>query len=232
MPLVGYLKKNNFWKVLKLAVHAWFRDNIITHSAALAYYTIFAMVPLTLVIIAVSSFFLEADVSRGEIHRTMTMMIGAEGADALNAFVQNSTFESPGLLTSIIGFVSLLFGATSMFSQLQDSLNYIWQVKPKPHAKVVYSFFQQRAISFSLVIFVGVLLLLSLILSTLLASFGKLFHFYLPGGSILWQGVEWVLFFFLSILLFAVIYKVLPDIDLTWENVWSGSSGDNNSFST
>ena len=206
----------------KKAFQGWNDDNVFSLCAALSYYTIFSIAPLILIAVAVAGLFFGQEASRGEIFNSISKLMGPDGAKAVESFVLASSLKNSGIIATLIGVVTLLIGSTSLFVQLQDSLNQIWKV----HAKSglgLWPLIRQRLLSFSLVLIIGFLLLVSLILSAMLSAIGKFASEVLPGGHVLWQVLNFAFSFAVTTGLFAAIYKILPDVKLRWKDVWAGS---------
>ncbi|MBC7396723.1 MAG: YihY/virulence factor BrkB family protein [Bdellovibrionales bacterium] len=215
------VKITDEWKILNSAFKGWSDDNATTLAGALAYYTIFSIAPLILITVAVAGLFFGKEASQGEIYRSMSGLLGSEGAKGVQSFVEGSAVKSTGIIATIIGIVTLLLGATSAFAQLQDSLNIIWKVKQSPKAGI-WGMVRQRLLSFSLILVLAFLLLVSLILGAALAAIGHFTSELLPGGEAVWQVVNLLVSFGVTSLLFGAIYKILPDVKLTWRDVWRG----------
>jgi membrane protein len=210
-------------KNLSASFNAFNDDQAITLSAALSYYMIFSLAPLVLIAVAIAGLVWGQEASRGEIFGALQGLLGADGAKSVQNFVEASSIKQSGIIATIIGVFTLLLGATSVFAQLQDSLNMIWKVKRKP-GKGLLSLVRQRLLSFSLVLIIAFLLLVSLLLSAGLSAVGKLALVHLPGGEALWHVIDLLLSFGLTTTLFGSIYKILPDVQLVWRDVfWGGA---------
>lgn len=212
---------SDLWAVMKQAAVAWWNDNVSRLGASLSYYTLFALAPVMVIAIAIAGFVFGAEAARGEIVAQIQGLVGHEGARAVQAMLQGVAKRSDSILATIIGLVTLFLGATGVFLELQAALNGIWRVKPKPSAGVI-EILRQRLISFGLVVGVGFLLLVSLVVSAALSALQKFLGAYLPGYAILGQALNVVVSLAVITLLFAMIYKVLPDVELAWRDVWIG----------
>jgi membrane protein len=210
-----------YWNFFKKAANGWNDDNVTSLSAALAYYAIFSIAPLILIAVAVAGLFFGENASQGQIYHSISSLMGPEGAKAVQSFVLASSIKSSGVIASIVGVGTLLIGATSFFAQLQFSLNQIWKVQPKP-GTTVWALVRQRLLSFSLILIIGFLLLVSLLAGAVLSAIGKFASDHLPGGEALWQVLNFAFSFGVTTLLFAAIYKILPDVKLKWADVWAG----------
>ena len=216
------MKPKDVFKLLKATVTEWQEDKVPLWAAALAYYTIFSLAPLLL--IAIAGVVFGEDAARGEIVGQIQGLVGKEGATAIQSMIQNAHRPgSGGTVATVVGVVTLLFGASGVFGQLQDALNTIWGVKPKP-GQGIKSFLQSRFLSFAMVLVIGFLLLVSLVLSAALAAISTFFNHLLPDVAIVGQLVNFVVSFAFITLLFAGIYKFLPDVNVAWKDLWIGAA--------
>ena len=212
----------NYLSILKKAFAGFSEDHISAQSAAVAYYTIFSIAPLILIAVAIAGLFFSQEASQGEIFNSISGLMGADGAKAIESFVQASSLKHTGIIATLVGLVALLIGSTTTFAQLQDSLNQIWKVKTKPTTNTIWSIVRQRLLSFSLILIIGFLLLVSLLATAILSAVGKYMEGHLWGGEALWQVLNLILSFGVTVFLFAAIYKILPDVVLRWKDVWAG----------
>ncbi len=211
------------FKLIKDTATEWSEDNVPLLAAALAYYTVFSLAPLLLIAIAIAGFFFGEEAARGEIIGQIQGLVGREGAQAIQAMIQNANRPgSGGTIATIIGVIVLLFGASGVFGQLQVALNTIWEVKPKP-GNGIKSFLQSRFLSFAMVLVIGFLLLVSLVLSAILTAVSHYFGSLVPGFVIVGQLVNFVISFGVVTVLIAAIYKFLPDVNIPWKNLWVGA---------
>jgi membrane protein len=208
--------------VTKQAAVAWWNDNVSRLGASISYYTLFSLAPMLVIAIAIAGFVFGAEAARGEIVGQIKGLVGQDGARAVQAMLQGaSKHRSTGIVATIIGIVTLIVGATGIFLELQTALNGIWRVKPKASVGI-WGMLRQRLISFGLVVGVGFLLMVSLLVSAALSALGKFLGSYMPGYAVLGQALNVVVSLAVITLLFAMIYKVLPDVELTWRDVWVG----------
>lgn len=211
-------------RLLKGTFAEWKEDNVPVLAAALAYYTVFSLAPLLIIAIAIAGAVFGEEAARGELVRQIQGLVGKEGAEAVQAMVQNADKpNSGGAIATIIGVILLLFGASGVFGQLQSALNTIWEVKPKP-GQGIRSFLVSRFLSFAMVLVIGFLLLVSLLLSSLLAAVSYFFNGLMPGLPILGQVINFLISFGVITVLFASIYKFLPDVEIPWKNLWVGAA--------
>lgn len=210
------------FKLLKEAFSEWQEDKVSLLAAALAYYTVFSITPLLVIAIAIAGFVFGRDAAQGEIVQQINGLVGEQGAQAIEMGLANADKPQFGSIASIISLLILLIGASGVFAQLQEALNTVWNVKTKPNLGI-WQFIRKRLLSFGMVLAIGFLLLVSLILSAMLSGIGKLQINLLPGFTPLWQLLNFVISFGLIVLLFALIYKYLPDVKIRWQDVWVGA---------
>jgi membrane protein len=198
-------------------------DNVLRLSAALAYYAIFSIGPFLAIVVGVAGILFGAESVRHQIEQQLQGMMG-EGATRMVDSMMSARHKGTGIVTTIIGVVVLLVGAAGVFGQLQDSLNTIWEVKSKPGAGI-WNLVRKRFLSFSMVLGVGFLLLVSLALSTALTALSGRLHslIHLPEWTA--HTFDFVLSFAVITVLFAAIFKFLPDVKIGWRKVWVGAIG-------
>jgi membrane protein len=212
------------WELFKLTFAEWLNDSTFEWSAALAFYTIFSIAPVLLIAVGVASFFLAPDAATDQIVGEMEKMIGAQGANAVRQVIESSRGFGKGLWAVSVGIVTLITGATAVFGELQSALNQIWDVKAKPNRGVIMSFVADRIRSFSIAICVGFLLLVSLVVSAVISALQNYMNNWLPGIPWVWQTANIVSSFLVIAVLFAMIYKFLPDVVISWKDVWIGAA--------
>lgn len=211
------------WRLLKETFKEWQDDKASRLAAALSYYTIFSLAPLLIITIAIAGAVFGDDAARGEIVRQIQGLVGKDGAEVIQTALQNAQKPDTRNLASIISIGVLLFGASNVFAQIQDALNTIWEVKPKPGRSLV-QVLRKRFLSFAMVGGVGFLLLVSLIVNTGLAAMVNYFSNLLPGFDWIWQVANFAISFAVITVLFAIIYKFMPDVKIDWSDVWVGSA--------
>ena len=208
--------------VLRRAAASWWNDNVPHLGAALSYYTLFSLAPILIVAIAIAGLAFGAEAVRGEIVAQIDELVGHDGAVAVQAMLQGAAKPAAGIPATIIGVITFFIGATGAFLELQTALNTIWRVKPKSDASWWRALLMQRVISFALVVGVGFLLLTSLLVSAAIAALHRYMGHTYPGVTILWTALNVIVSLAVITLLFAMIYKVLPDVELAWSDVWVG----------
>ncbi len=221
--LARYPRVDHYVRLTRETFIEWNRDGASRLAAALAYYTIFSLAPLLLILIAVAGFFFGQLRAREGILRELEGLLGSSGMEYVRALLNTTWEPTTGIIASIVGLCVLLIGATGAFAQLQEALNIIWESPPR-RGKGLWSLIRQRLLSFSLVLTIGFLLLVSLALSTGLSAVGKYLSWLLPGYlfPILYI-LNGLLSFAVTTVLFASIYKILPDTKVRWRNVWLGA---------
>ena len=205
------------------AVAGWWNDNVPRLGASLAYYTLFSLAPILVIAIAIGGLVFGEEAVRGQIVGQIQGLIGREGAAAVQAMLEGASKPSASVTATVIGSITFFLGATGSFLELQTSLNSIWRVKPKPGGNFLRMLVLQRLISFGLVVALGFLLLTSLVVSTVLSAVHTYMGNAFPGVLVLWEALNVVVSLGVITLLFALIYKVLPDVRLAWRDVWVGA---------
>ena len=212
------------WGLVKKSVTAWQDDYASSMGAALAYYTVFSVAPLLVIVIAVAgSFFGEAAV-QGELVTQLRDLLGEQGANAVQTLVKSASSPRKGLLAGMVGVVVLVIGATTVFAELQSALDRIWRVPMQQRSRGVWRLVFTRLLAFGLVLATGFLLLVSLVVSTGIHAFA---HWWgrIPGGG---HGIIEVLNIVISMILatglFAMIYKWMPRAKVAWHDVWIGAA--------
>jgi membrane protein len=218
-----FLNPKGLASLFKQAAKGWSDDKAPRLGAALAYYTIFSIAPLLLIVIAVAGlWFHQRDYAQQQILDQVTGMVGENGAKAIEGMLASAQKPASGMMASIIGVVTLLLGATGVFIQLQDALNSIWKVKQEPGGGII-TFVTHRLLSFAMIISIGFLLLVSLVLSAALAGLGKYVGGFLPGWTVVGEVLNFVISFGVITVLFALTFKILPDVKIRFRDVWVGA---------
>ena len=208
--------------IVRGGLKGWWNDNVPRLGASLAYYTLFAIAPVIIVAIGIAGLVFGPEAVRGQIVHQVDDLIGLEGGRAVQALLQGASNHSAGVLATVIGSITFLLGATGAFLELQYALNTIWRVAPKATAGL-RDFLVQRLVSFGLVVAIGFLLMVSLAVSAALAAFSGWLNARVPGMAFMWMAVNLVISIGVTTILFALVYKVLPDVDLDWPDVWIGA---------
>jgi membrane protein len=211
------------WRdVIVTAFKNWFAHDSMAESAALSYYTVFSLAPVLLIVIMIAGAVFGEDAVRGKIVRQFAGLMGEEQAQLVQLILQKARKENTDGLAAAAGIVTLILGATAVFSQLQASLNRIWQVKPKP-GHLVRDFLRKRLLSFAIVAAIGFLLLVSLVVSAAIEVLQNYVASQFATGALWLEWANALLSFILFTLLFAMIYRLLPDARIPWRDVWLGA---------
>ncbi len=213
----------SLWQVLKTTYKEWTADEASLLAAALSYYTAISLAPLLVLVVVIVGLFLSQDAARDQVLEQLRGAMGTEGAQFLEIILENADQPQVASLAGILSLLTLLWGSTNVFSQLQNSLNKIWNVEPRP-GRSIWATLKERLLSFTMVLGVAFLLLVSFVLSAVLSALGSLGQGWLPGIDWVWQLVNFAVSLGVITLLFAAIYKVLPDADVEWRQVWVGAA--------
>lgn len=216
------MKLSTGWKLIKQTVNEWTDDGAATRAAALAYYTVFSIAPMILIAIAIAGAIFGEEAARGEIHRQIEGLVGESGGKVIEEMVDSAAQPGRGAIATVIGVVVLLFAATGAFAELQSALNTFWGAKPRK-LNGALAFLRTRVISFAMVLCIGFLLLVSLVSSAVISAIGNWVTRYTDDWTTVVQLVNQVVSFGGVTLLFAMIYKVLPDRKIEWSDVWLGA---------
>jgi membrane protein len=217
------MNPKQLWSIVKQVASEWSEDKISRLAAALAYYAAFSLAPILVIVLAIAGLVVDKTTAQDEILAQMNGLMGAEGAGAVETLLENSAqSEQQSLWAAVLGIATLIFGATGVFVQLQDALNTIWEVEPKPGLGFG-AMIRTRFLSFTMVLVIGFLLLISLVVSAGLSAMGNYVGGLLPDYELLWQVVNFVVSFAVITLLFAMIFKFLPDVEIAWRDVWMGA---------
>jgi membrane protein len=218
------LNFKKIWQFIKEVFDKWLDDKAPKLGAALSFYTIFSLAPLLVIAISVAGFIFGPDAARGELVGQIKDLVGQEGAEVVQTALKNTSDQGSGIIAVIISLITLFIGSTVVFVELQESLNIIWRIKPKPERGMIKGLLKDRVQSFALVVATGFLLLVSLLVSTILSiisnyvseTFVEIPLYLLDIGNL-------VISLGVIFLLFGMIYKVLPDVHIKWKDVWVGA---------
>lgn len=218
---------HHIWTILKKTFVAWNAADPFRQSAVIAYYAVFSIPSLLVIIIAFAGFAFGKEAVQGEVSKQISSIMGMETARQIEDFIANAGREKNSLIATIVGIFTLIMGAIGVFVQLQTSLDQIWEVKIKPEItgrKKWIKLLKDRLLSFGLVLSIGFLLLISLVLTTALAAFGEWIKRHMPEFTLsLFQVVNFTISFCIITVLFAMMFKILPDAKVKWQDVWIGA---------
>jgi membrane protein len=210
------------WRKVAVETFAqWDAHKAWTHSAALAFYTLFSLAPVLIVVVSLSGAVFGQELVRGQVVREFQQVMGHETGRAVQGILETAAKTVTGGLAGTVGLVTLLFGATAVFIELQVALNVVWEVAPKP-GHLLKRLLIKRLLSFALVIAIGFLLLVSLTLSAALSALQNYMKTRM-GAPVLLDAINALFTFAVFSILFALIYRVLPDVEIPWRDVWLGS---------
>jgi len=215
------------FNLLKETFREWREDGATRLAAALAYYTTFSLAPLLVLIIAIAGLVGGHEAAQNQTMTQVEELLGAEGREFVQGMIQSASRPATGLAATLIGVVTLLFGALGVFGELQNSLNTIWEVKPKPARGFldgIKRFILDRLLSFTMVLGIGFLLLASLVVSAALSALGEYIGNTWPLADLWLQLINFVISFIVVMLLFAMIFKFLPEVNIAWKDVWLGAA--------
>ena len=214
----------NVFSLLKQTFQEWLQDKAPQLGAALAYYTVFSLAPLILVLLAIIGVIFRNDPAGAwdKITQQMSYFLDPSALQVVQNIAQKASQPGKSTIATIIGVALALFGASGVFGQLQDALNTIWGVKAKP-SQGIWEFLRSRFLSFAMVAGICFLLLVSLAVEALLKGFSHYVQSVLPGGLVVALAVYLIFDFAIVVLLFAMIFKFLPDVKIQWRDVWTGA---------
>ncbi len=202
---------------------AWIDDFAPSMGAAISYYTVFSLAPLLVIVIAVAGAVFGREAVQGEIVGQLQDLIGREGAIAVQGLIKSASEPTKGLVAGIISLGVLLVGATTVFAELQSALDRIWHVPEKAKPSGLWAVLRARVLSFGLILGLAFLLMVSLSISAGISAFGSFASGLLPGWEVLLQGINMLLAVGTTTVLFAMIFKFMPSVDIEWKDVWVGA---------
>ena len=212
------------WGLIKGAVAAWSDDYAPSMGAALSYYSVFSMAPLLLIVISIAGLAFGDEAARGEVFGQLRGLMGDEPASAVEALLTSLHRPERGATSTIVGAVMLFIGATSVFGELQDALDRIWRAPARDRSGGVWKLVRSRLLSFGMILGVAFLLMVSLVLSAAISALGKWWGSAFAEQELLLQAVNLFVGYAMTTLVFAMIYKVMPRVDVRWKDVWLGAA--------
>ena len=211
------------WTLIKRVASSWLDDYVPSMGAALAYYTMFSLAPLLLIVISVAGLVFGQDAARGEIEAELRALMGETGAKAVQDLLASVRKPAEGIAATLLGIALLLIGATSVFGELQDSLDRIWHVPTRKRSSGLIELLRTRLLSFGMILAIGFLLIVSLVVSAALATVGRWWNPAFGGWYAVAEVTDAVGGFALVAAMFALIYKVMPSVRVQWKDVWIGA---------
>lgn len=214
----------DLWELLQETWNAWSTHRAPRAGAALAYYTIFSLAPLLVIVIAVAALVFGQEAAQGKIVTEIQGVVGVESARAIQAMLDKARTPAAGLFATVLSLMTLLIGATGVVSELKDTLNTIWHVQPEPDSGLL-STLKAYLMSLVFVLGIGFLLLVSLVVSAVLSALSGFFSHLFPSPWLIhvWQMVNLVISLGVITVLFAMLYRFLPDTEVPWRDVWIGA---------
>lgn len=212
----------NIWILIKAATSSWVDDYAQSMGAALAFYTMFSIAPLLLIVISMAGLIFGAEAARGEIVGQLQDLMGRQGAQAVQGLLESASKPPESVMATLVGVIVLVAGATSVFAELQDALDRIWRA-PKRHKGGVWSLVRARLLSFGMIMGIGFLLMVSLVVSAALAALGKLWGPMFADWEVFAIAINFLFSLVLSTTVFAMIYKTMPRVKVSWADVWIGA---------
>jgi membrane protein len=211
------------YRVLKATVVNWVDDDAPSMGAALAFYTLFSVAPILLIVISVAGLWFGEAAARGEIFAQLSQLVGSDSALTINSLVEDANRPAAGILGTVVGLGALLIGATTVFAELRNSMDRIWRTNTEPRSGGVLDLLRARLVSLGLVLAIGFLLMVSLVLSAALAAVGKWAAPWLGQLALLAGAADFALSLAFLSVLFAMIFKWMPRVKLAWGDVWIGA---------
>src|ERR1019366_3545544 len=212
------------WDLIRKSIGAWVDDYAPSMGAALAYYTLFSIAPLLIIAIAVAGLVFGQEAARGEIVAQIQGLIGREGAIAVQGLLKSANEPAQEIFATVVSIITLVIGATTVFGELQSDLDRIWRVPAPAKESGIWTLLRTRLLSFGLVLGLGFLLLVSLVVSTAVAAFGKWWSGFSGGGEAVLHVLNFIVSFTITTGLFAMIYKFMPRARIDWHDVWIGAT--------
>jgi membrane protein len=217
-------KLKDFWQIIKTTAKEWYDADPFRESAIIAYYAIFSLPALLVIVISLAGFAFGEEAVRGEVSAQISGILGTDSAKQVEDMIAKAGETKSSVWAAILGIATLIFGATGVFAQMQKSLNIIWEVKADPNQKEFLKLLRDRIFSFGLILSIGFLLLISLVITSLLNILSEWLRSRLPEIILyIFFIVEFLISFGFITVLFALMYKILPDVKIRWKYVWIGA---------
>jgi membrane protein len=218
------MRARDFASVVRESAGAWMEDNALRLSASLAFYSVFSLAPLLVIAVSIGAIIFNEQTVRDQVAAQLEALAGPRAADALEALlVTTAAQKRTGALAAIVGMLAMVFGASGVFGELKDALNTIWGVVVKP-GRTWLRLIRDRFLTFSMILSIGFLLLVSLLLSAILTAVSKYMNWLLPLPAWVWQTLDLLGSLCVVTVLFAMIFKILPNVRIGWHDVWTGAA--------
>jgi len=213
-----------WWDLVKGAVAAWSDDYAPSMGAALSYYSVFSMAPLLLIVISIAGLAFGQEAARGEVFEQLRGLMGDEPAGAVEALLSSLAKPERGITSTLVGALMLLIGATSVFGELQDALDRVWRAPARDRRGGLWKLVRSRLLSFGMILGIAFLLMVSLVLSAAISALGKWWGSAFVEQEVLLQAVNLIVGYAMTTIVFAMIYKLMPRVDVRWKDVWLGAA--------
>jgi len=210
-------------RLLVDAANIWLERDAFRHAGALAFCTLFSLAPMVIIVVAIIGFVYGEEAASGEIAAGIGDLVGEQAALAVQEAVQRSRPEQAGMLPTVVGIGTMLFGATTVFAQMQGSLNHFWDVRARPSRSGILTFLMVRLLSLGMVLSIGFLLLMSFAVSVAISGILEYAGHWMPVPAAITAAVDLILTLVVTTALFGLLFKVLPDVHLEWRDVWRGA---------
>jgi membrane protein len=218
------MKLRTIYEVVRDAGAQWWNDKAPRLGAALAFYTALSLSPILLIAIGISGLVFGHAAAEGRIVEELAGLVGKDGAQAIETMVANAWSPTAGIVAAVVGAVTLLIGATGVFAELHDALNTVWDVQPPP-GRGIWSLVKDRLLSLAMILTLGFLLLVTLVISAALNALAAYFTSLMPAYlNVVLQILNLLVTYIVILMMFALIFKFLPDVRLAWRDVWSGAA--------
>jgi membrane protein len=213
----------DWWRLAKAAASGWVHDYAPSMGAALSYYTVFSLAPLLLIVVSVTGLVFGEEAARGEVFAQIAGLVGTESAQAIEQMLNSLSKPERGALGTVVGVITLLIGATTVFGELQDDLDRIWRAPAREGTSGLWRLLRTRLLSFGMILGIAFLLMVSLVLSAAIAALGKWWGGLFGDWEALLQAVNQLVSLFMTTAVFALIYKLMPRVKVRWHDVWLGA---------
>jgi len=212
-----------WWTLVRAALSSWIDDYAPSMGAALSYYTVFSLAPLLLIVVSVAGLVFGEEAVRGELFAQLQQLMGDDAAKAVQSLLASVSQPTHGVIGTAVGVAVLLFGATTVFGELQDALDRIWRAPARHASSGVWTLLRARLLSFGLILGLAFLLMVSLVLGAAISALGRWWGPVFGGWAVTAQVVNEIVAFALTTVVFALIYKVMPRVSVRWHDVWLGA---------
>jgi membrane protein len=219
----GAVQQGTFVNLFKTAVQRWLERDAFEHAAALAFCTLFSLAPLMIIVVAIVGTVFGEDAASGRISAAISDLIGSQAASAVEEAVQRSRLEEAGIVPTVLGIGALIFGATTVFAQMQSSLNKFWGVRAKPTRSGILTFITVRLLSLSMVLIIGFLMLTSFVVSVAITGIIEHAQDWIPIPGFAVATIDLAVSLGVTTVLFGMLFKILPDVVIQWADVWRGA---------